>query len=159
MLIRRLDPEHDRPAVAALYRAATDYWMLADHCPPDAAKIATFFTDAPPGCDPAASLHFGFDAGGRLGGVAVLSFGFPDAQSAYLDLMLLAPDQRSQGRGAALLAHVETCARNVRQICLAVLGCNPRGRAFWESHGYADTGLSGIDTDTGNTLHRLCKPL
>ena len=53
--IRLLDPAKDAGLVEDLYRAAPDYWLLADGACDPAAKAAGFFTDVPPGCDPAES--------------------------------------------------------------------------------------------------------
>ncbi len=45
--------------MAEFYRAAPDYWLLAEGaCDPDR-QAAEFFTDCPPGCDPALSHHLG----------------------------------------------------------------------------------------------------
>ena len=161
MLIRKLDPVEDLAAVISAYAEAADYWALADRTPPDATKAATFFTDCPPGCDPTRSHRLGLFVNDRLSGVAELSFGFPGPADAYLGSMILAPKARGQGLGAAFLAHVETLARaaGAPQLYLAVLQENPRGRAFWQHHGFRDTGLSGFDAATGHTLHRLVKPL
>ena len=159
MLIRPLDPVTDLDAVEGLYSRAADFWILADRRPPDRHKAAAFFTDTPPGCDPAASHRLGLFQAGTLVGVAELSFGFPLAEDAYLGLMLLDATQRGQGLGALFLAQVQARAAPCQRLYLAVLQDNPRGRAFWESHGFTDTGLSGHDADTGHTLHRMVKPL
>ena len=161
MLIRTLDPVTDLDAVENLFTRAADYWLLADRRPPDRQKARDFFTDGPPGCDPAASHRLGLFQDGRLIGVAELSFGFPLPADAYLGLMLLGPAARGRGLGPALLAEVETRARaaHAPRLYLAVLAANPRGRAFWLRHGFSDTGVSGTDPDTGHILHRLVKPL
>ena len=158
-LIRPLDPIRDLDAVEDLYARAADYWILADRRPPDRQKAAEVFTDPPPNCDPSASHRLGLFQAGMLVGVAELSFGFPAAQDAYLGLMLLDAGRRSQGLGAVLLAEVQTRAAPAPHLYLAVLQANPRGRAFWERHGFTDTGLSRHDPDTGHTLHRMVKPL
>lgn len=160
-MIRPLDPGTDLPLVAAFYSEAADYWLLADRKAPDAAKAQAFFTDGPPGCDPALSHRLGLFAEGRLSGVAELSFGFPAPGDAYLGLMLLAPYLRGAGHGAGFLAHVETLARArpATHLFLAVLDANPRGRTFWHRHGFIATGHSGVDVATGHRLHRLVKPL
>lgn len=159
--IRPLDPRQDLALVEALYAEAADYWLLADRQPPDRTKAEAFFTDAPPGCDPAASARLGLFVGGRLSGVAELSFGFPQAGDAYLGLMLLAPWVRGAGHGAAFLAACEALARarGCPRLFLAVLEANPRGRAFWLAQGFGPTGLSGQDARTGHTLHRMEKML
>ena len=161
MLIRSLDPIRDLAAVTALQTEAQDYWHLAEgHCNP-AQKAVEFFTDGPPGCDPARSHRLGLFANDRLGGLAELSFGFPAPNDAYLGLMLLAPRLRGQGAGPILLAEVESRARAAAAptLYLAVLEANPRGRAFWERMGFAPTGHSGHDADSGHRLHRLFKSL
>lgn len=158
-LIRPLDPIADLDAVEDLYSRAADYWILADRRAPDRQKAAEFFTDTPPRCDPAASHRLGLFQEGTLVGVAELSFGFPLPGDAYLGLMLLDATRRGQGLGQVLLAEVETRAAPAQHLYLAVLQDNPRGRAFWERHGFTDTGVSGHDADTGHTLHRMVKPL
>lgn len=161
MLIRPLDPAADLAAVTAAFAEAADYWTLADRRPPDAAKAAAFFTDGPPGCDPARSHRLGLFVADRLVGVAELSFGFPASGDAYLGAMILSPALRGQGHGRALLAHVEHLARaaGAGHLYLAVLQDNPRGRAFWRREGFQPTGLSRHDAETDHVLHRLVKPL
>lgn len=181
-MIRALDPGDTR-LVADFYRAAPDYWLLAEGaCDPDR-QAAELFTDVPPSCDPEASHRLGlFLPGGasgtsssprregigaegsppqRLSGVAELSFGFPDPQDAYLGLMLLGPWAQGMGHGRAMLAEIKRLARaqGSPRLYLAVLEANVRGRAFWEREGFHHTGLSRHDPDTGHILHRLVKPL
>ncbi len=160
MLIRSLDPS-EAPLVAALYRDAPDYWLLAEgEVDPDR-QAAEFFTDGPPGRDPALTHHLGLFLDHRLSGVAEVSYGFPESADAYLGLMLLAPWAQGAGHGRAFLAHVEALARSrgAPRLYLAVLEANPRGWAFWNREGFTDTGLKRRDTDTGHRLHRLVKLL
>ena len=162
-MIRALHPDTDLAAVAAFLAEAADYWIMAEGTAPGPDAAAEFFTDGPPGRDPAQSHHLGLFHEGRLSGLAELSFGFPEPGDAYLGLMILAPRLRSLGLGPGLLAHVETLARAAAapQLYLAVLEANTRGRAFWDRHGFRPTGLSRVDNDHGlnHTIHRLVKPL
>lgn len=160
-LIRPLDPKADLEAVEALYAQAAAFWIMTDRRPPDRHKAEAFFIDTPPGCDPAASHRLGLFEHSDLAGVAELSFGFPEPDSAYLGLMVLAPARRGRGLGRAFLQHLETLARNrgSSQLFLAVLEENQAGRAFWQAQGFAETGLIRHDAETGHTLHRLVKPL
>ena len=58
MLIRELSPD-ESPLVARFYADAPDYWLLAEGaCDPDR-QAQEFFTDCPPGCDPAQSHRLG----------------------------------------------------------------------------------------------------
>lgn len=160
-LIRPLDPTADLDAVSALYAEAADFWVMTDRTPPDRAKAAQFFTDCPPGCDPAQSLRLGFFQQDRLVGVAELSFGFPEPKDAYLGLMLFAPSARSSGFGPVFLAEVERLARarGCPRLLLAVLEENTGGWRFWQAQGFEATGLNRFDEDTGHRIHRFAKVL
>ena len=159
--IRPLDPATDLALVRTFYTENPDYWLFAEGVPPDAAKAAAFFTDGPPGCDPALSHRLGLFEEATLRGLAELSFGFPATGDAYLGLMILSPAAQGRGHGARFLAHVEGLARAApaRTLYLAVIEANTRARAFWTREGFVATGLSGRDAATGHTLHRLVKPL
>ena len=160
-LIRPLDPSADLAAVEALYQAAAAFWQMTDRRPPNRQKAEAFFVDTPPGCDPAASHRLGLFEHYDLTGVAEMAFGFPNSNSAYLGLMVLAPSARERGLGRAFLHHLETLARAKAcpELFLAVLEENQAGRGFWKAQGFAPTGLSRHDAETGHTLHRLVKPL
>jgi GNAT superfamily N-acetyltransferase len=160
MRIRELFPT-ETSLVAQFYREAPEYWLLAEgRCDP-AHQAQEFFTDAPPNCDPAESDRLGLFVDHRLSGVAEVSFGFPEANDAYLGLMLLGPWAQGQGHGRAFLAHAEALARkrHAARLNLAVLDVNPRGRSFWLREGFAPSGLRGQDKITGHWLERLVKPL
>jgi len=162
-LIRPLTAEADLEEVVALYTAAPDYWELAEGKTPGPDKAAAFFTDGPPGCDPAEAERLGLYEAERLTGLAELSFGFPAPGDAYLGFMMLGPWARGRGLGRRFLRDVENRARARRcpALYLAVLEANPRARAFWEREGFAATGVSGSYPAGGRThhLHRLAKPL
>ena len=158
--IRPLDPVADLPLVTAFYTDAPDYWLLAEGTAPGPEKARDFFTDTPPGCDPAASHRLGLFIGDRLSGLAELSFGFPEPQDAYLGLMILGPWAQGGGHGPRFLTHVEALARQASapHLYLGVIDANPRGRAFWERHGFRPTGHARI-TDQGHRVARMVKPL
>lgn len=158
--IRRLSPA-DTDLVAQFYREAPDYWLLAEGALDPDRQAREFFTDAPPGCDPAQSHRPGLFLDDRLSGVAELSYGFPDPGDAYLGLMILGPWAQGAGHGRRLLAHAEDLARGrgARRLCLAVLDANPRGRAFWLREGFRPTGIRRQDAVTGHGLERLVKDL
>lgn len=162
-MIRPLDPVTDRAAVAVTLAQAGDYCRLWLGYEAAEAEVEDFFTHGPPGMDPALAQHLGLFVGGHLVGLAQMVFGFPQAGDPYLGLMILAPQARGQGHGRSLLAHVEGIARatGAQTLYLAVLGANPRGRAFWEREGFAATGLTREDNSHGmaHTVYRLAKQL
>jgi GNAT superfamily N-acetyltransferase len=159
-MIRVMDPS-EVGLIAAFYRDAPDYWLLAEGALDTGAKAAEFFTDCPPNCDPTQSARLGFFWGDRLSGVAELSFGFPSAGDAYLGLMMLGPWAQGAGHGAVFLRAIEEIARAAKSpnLYLAVLDANPRGRAFWLRHGFTPTGLRRHDGGTGHWIERLEKRL
>ena len=163
MLISGLDHFADLGLVAQMYEDARDYWAL-DRVQIDTAVLAhSFFTEAPPTCDPAFSDHLGLFLDAALAGVAEVSFGFPDPSSAYLGTMILADWARGQGHGTTFLRYIETQARakGCSNIFLGVFDSNIKVRAFWLREGFTDTGLFGIDADDGmtKTIRRLGKTL
>ena len=161
--IRPLSPETDLPTVAAFLAEAADYWLMAEGAAPGPTAAADYFTDAPPGADPARSHRLGLFVEDRLSGLAELSFGFPTAEDAYLGLMILSPRLRGQGLGRIFLTRVETLARAAGspRLYLGVLEANARGWAFWRREGFVETGISRVDNDHGlnHVIHRLVKPL
>lgn len=137
--IRPLTASADAEAVAALFGRAADYVQLETGAPPDAATAAAFFTDAPPGQDPAAGLRLGLFSGDRLDGIAEMAFDYPAPGDAYLGLLLLAPEARGRGLGRRVLdrAIEEARARGAPALYLAVLDGNAAGRRYWERAGFS----------------------
>lgn len=153
---RRLDHGTDRAAVADLLYRARDYYVLWKGRAPDDEDVDDVFVGSPPGCDPAESLRLGIFEDETLSGVAELSFGFPAQNDAYLGLMILAPEARSKGNGAAFLKEVEVLAKakGADRLYLAVLEKNASGRAFWERMGFVPTGVMR-ETEENGIAHRI----
>ena len=122
-----------------------------------------YFTDAPPGCNPADSLRQGLFSGPDLIALAEMACGLPTPGATFLGLMVVAPAARGTGAGPTLLRHFEQAARNraCTRLYLSVLDANPRGHAFWTRLGFAHSGKSdpvSLGRKT-QTAHRLFKPL
>ncbi|MGB8814235.1 MAG: GNAT family N-acetyltransferase, partial [Paracoccaceae bacterium] len=70
---------------------------------------------------------------------------------------------RGKGAGVTLLRHLEELARSggARQLFLAVLDANPKGRAFWEREGFRLARVNGPVTLGQKTqlAHRMVKTL
>lgn len=134
-----LDPGTDRARVRACFTELGDYLLLERGDADPEAPTEEFFTEAPPGIDPATSCRLGWAGdGGALLGMAELAFGYPEPGDAYLGLLLLVPAARGQGLGHAALAAIEARARarGATRLFLGVLDANPRGRAFWLREGF-----------------------
>lgn len=163
MQIRQLDPQADRAALRQFFDAIADYVLIERGTPPDAALIDEFLTEAPPGCDPAASSRLGLFDGGKLIAVAEMAIGFPGPTDAYLGFLAVAAPARGRGAGVHLLQHLQEIARarGAAQMFLAVLDANPRARAFWERQGFR-LALANREVTLGtktHIAHRLGKPL
>ncbi|MFO1105624.1 MAG: GNAT family N-acetyltransferase [Amaricoccus sp.] len=154
MAIRRLDPVADAAAVRDFLARASDYILLETGEPPDAATLRDFFEAVPPGGDLAASAKLGLFEQGTLAAIADLGFGFPEPQDAYIGLLLVDPARRGGGLGAAMLADIQRLARDrgAPRLYAAVLDANPRGRAFWERHGFRRV-LSTPPMARGRRMH------
>lgn len=141
MIIRPLDPATERPRVLAFLHEVADYIRLERDAAPDDEVVQEFFTDAPPGADPADSLRLGLFDQARLIAIAEMGWNYPTPTDAYLGLMIVSPAARGLGAGQHLLRHLEAeaRARGKTAIYLAVLDANPRGRAFWEREGFRIT--------------------
>ena len=163
MLIRALDPTADLVLITDFFSAVADYIYLERGEGPGPAVIHEFFTDAPPGCDPAASHRLGLWNAQDLVAIADMSHGYPSPDAAYIGLFLVHHATRGTGAGPILLRHLEALARNgnASALYLAVLDTNPRGRAFWQREGFAPTGTSGEITlgQKSQIAHRLSKKL
>lgn len=162
-MIRPLDSTTDAEAVLDLYRRAADYVAFESGREIGTVFVEEYFTDAPPGGDPATSLKLGHFEAGRLLGIADLAFGYPDEKDAYLGLMVLAVEARGRGVGRRFLRHLEEDARRrgAKRLLLAVLEGNARGRAFWEREGFGFP-LTYPPARIGERTHvrvRLEKPL
>ena len=148
MLIRSLDASRDHACVMAFLHSAADYIRLERGADPSPEVADDFFTNCPPGCDAARSLRLGVFDGAHLTAIADMAMGYPDAQTAYLSLLLIALQARSRGVGPYILRYLQSRAAEMRAtaICLGVLEANPRGRAFWQREGFMATGISGTVT-------------
>lgn len=157
-MIRALSPDRDVAAVRRLYDRASDYIDLERGIAPDDATVSDFFTDAPPGADPAKSQKLGLFIDDRLDGIADLGYGFPQQADAYIGLLLIAADRRGLGLGSVFLDHLLAAARGrgASRIFAGVLQGNPRGRAFWQRAGFGEV-LSTGPRRMGDRVHVLIR--
>lgn len=163
MLIRPLSPETDRARVATFFDTIADYVHLERDAPPDASVVDEYFTDAPPGCDPAQSLRLGLFEDSTLIALAEMGFGFPESDNAYLGFLAVSASARGKGAGEILFTHLQTEARSRGNTAmfLAVLDANPRARAFWERLGFT-LAIANREVTLGQKTqlaHRMRKPL
>ncbi len=163
MLIRPLAHAADRAHVSDLFARAADYVLLESGLPPAPDAADDFFTEAPPGKTAADCRQFGVFDGARLDAMATVLFGYPDAQDAYIGLLIVDAAQRRRGLGRALADHVFAACRDLgaQRMLIAVLDANPRGRAFWHSMGFVleKTFPPTPDASPPHIRHRMTRAL
>ncbi|WP_051228010.1 GNAT family N-acetyltransferase [Pleomorphomonas oryzae] len=148
-----LHPARDFGAVESVYRRAADYLALESGLTPDAAAHA-FFEERPP-ASTEDTLKFGICGNDdALVAIGDLAFGYPEADDAYLGLLLLVPEARGEGLGQAILCEVKKLARARRasRLLIGVLDANQRARTFWERQGFELDQTSGPHA-LGNRRH------
>ena len=136
--LRALAAGRDETAVFDLMQRAADYMVLEDGCAADHAGAAEFFNDCVPGGNLAESVKLGAEAEGRLLAIADMSFGYPEADDAYIGLLLLDKAERRRGLGQRMLSVLDESARDrgAKRLLVAVLEANLPGVAFWQSAGF-----------------------
>jgi len=74
----------------------------------------------------------------RLVGVITALQHYPDDETWWIGLMLLAPDQRGQGLGAAFYRAFKQWLSNqgANYVALSAIADNAQGRAFWQRLGF-----------------------
>jgi len=162
--IRLLSRQDDLAAVRDFILKAADYWALEQGKPPRASAAEDFFAEGPPGRDLSTTRKLGlFGPDGTLGALADVAYGYPEAEDAYLGLLVLKPDLRSKGLGKQIFAHLlaEARAAGARRMLLAVLDENPRARVFWEREGFQRVAtLPGFQLgQKRHVVHRMARPI
>ncbi len=150
----------DRGALRDFFAVASDYIYLEKGRFATDQDIDEFFASAPPNIDPSTCVKLGIvDQQGAVHGIADLSFGYPNAGSAYIGLLMLSPALRGRGWGRRMFEILlqSAIARQADEMFIAVLDQNPTGRAFWESCGFVverpNQKLSS--GSVVNTVHRM----
>lgn len=164
MIIKPLTAAQDSAIVADFFTRAADYVLLESGQPPGPAQTTDFFTEAPPGIDPATSQHFGLClAGDTLAAIATVAYGFPAPDDAYIGLLLIDPVHRGKRLGQQMLAHIYSAAksRNASRILIAVLEENIKAHKFWSKMGFREDARS-LPKRIGLKTHiqiRMTRPL
>ncbi len=162
-MIRTLHSATDTNMVRDFFARAADYVMLESGQAPDTSQTHDFFTNAPPGIDPATTLRLGLFENGLLIAIAEVAFGYPNTDDAYIGLLLLDPAYRGRRLGQQMLEHVFTAAkdRQATRILIAVLEENSKAHRFWSNMGFVEE-MRGQPKQIGLKSHvqiRMTRPL
>jgi len=148
---RRLAPP-DLAALQALFVRATDYFELATGRAPTPDEAERAFVGGPPTKAVSDKLTIGvFDGRADLIGVLDAIPDFPAEGTCTIGLLLLDPDRRGRGIGAAVLSAFEgwMAGTGTRRFRTAVVAHHARGLRFLERAGYRETSRhEGYDAAT-----------
>jgi RimJ/RimL family protein N-acetyltransferase len=133
-----LDPE-DAVVLQKLYEQCTEFALLTDGHPPTPTAAREEFDAVPDGKTTQDKYIFGlFAQQNDLIGMIESIRCYPDNQTWWLGLMMLSPEQRSQGLGTEFYRAFENwvSAQGLKQISLSVVEANELGLQFWRSLGF-----------------------
>jgi GNAT superfamily N-acetyltransferase len=132
----------DRQVLRGVLEGAPGYARRVKGTPPPPDAAEQLLASLPEGTSREDKYTFAVLAGDRAVGCADVVRGYPDAETAFVGLLLIVERYQGQGLGAAAYAELEALARGwgCRSIRLAVVEANGQVLGFWEKLGFAATG-------------------
>lgn len=129
----------DADALQRLFETCGDFFELTNGMPPIPTAARDEFSDVPDGKSPQDIHAFGLVAHRSiLVGVIIAVQHYPDAETWWIGLMLLAPEHRGQGIGAKFYRAFEQwlAEHGVVHVSLCAIAPNHTGRQFWQQMGF-----------------------
>ena len=142
--LRLVQGEPDEMAkLQRVLESAPAYTHRVTGLPPVATEAQSTYSILPPGKSYDDKFVFGVERGGRMVGCVDVVRGYPDAQTAYVGLLLVAEPFQRQGIGRAAYRALESVIRSWRtcvRVRLAVVATNEAVIPFWSKLGFVPTG-------------------
>jgi RimJ/RimL family protein N-acetyltransferase len=135
--------KEDLDALQAAFEACPDYFERCLGGPAGPAEAQSSFASLPPGRSYDDKFVFGILDGDRMIGCAEIFRDHPDPGTAYLTLLLLAPEFRNRGFGLTALNELHAFARTkcgARLMRTVLVDPDRAPVGFFTKHGYAATG-------------------
>ncbi|MGK7926579.1 MAG: N-acetyltransferase family protein [Spirulina sp.] len=136
--VKRLAPE-DAGILQPLYEQCLEFILLTDGIPPSPTAAREEFKDVPEGKTLEDNHILGlFDANNILLGTIVAYRHYPNDRTWWIGLMMLAPEWRGRGLGAAFYRAFEgwVLVRGISEISLCAIAANELGLKFWQKMGF-----------------------
>jgi len=136
--LKRLVPE-DAEVLQQLYEQCTEFAILTDGQPSLPTAAREEFDAVPEGKTTQDKYIFGlFDPDDILVGMIESIRYYPDQETWWLGLMMLAPEQRGKGLGSEFYRAFElwVSGKGVSRISLSVIEANESGLQFWKKMGF-----------------------
>jgi GNAT superfamily N-acetyltransferase len=140
---RRIDPWQvaaDMAACQAVFRHAPAFVYPTGGRAATDDDVVAMLTHLPPGVTPAQAHAVAIEQDSACCGFYVVLRGYPDPQTAYLALLLLAQEWQGRSLGRQALAQVEADARawGCTALCAAVDSANDNALRFWLARGFVE---------------------
>jgi ribosomal protein S18 acetylase RimI-like enzyme len=136
--VRSLHPK-DADDLQVLFERCNDFNILVDGEAVSPTSGRDIFLEAPPGFPLEEKFLFGvYDRSSELVGMLEGMWGYPQAGTCWIGLLLFTPERRGQGIGRRLMAGFEDFARShdCPVIMLGVVEENTLAYTFWHNLGY-----------------------
>lgn len=148
------DSTDDLEQLAGLLARAPDYSLVVEGRLPTRDDARECLTDLPLGKGPQDKFFGGLWLDDALVGCLDLVRGYPDAEIAYVGLLLFAESHQGRGLGpraldlAAAMAGTWAC----RRLRLAVIETNWRALRFWQRQGFLEIQRKPMPRYTGAAI-------
>ena len=138
---RRIDPWHvaaDMATCQAVFRRAPAFVYPTGGRAATDDDVTAMLSQLPPGVSPAQAHACSIEQDGACCGFYAVLSGYPDPQTAYLALLLLAERWQGRSLGSQALARIEDEARawGCTALCAAVDSANEKALRFWLARGF-----------------------
>ena len=135
----------DVPHVLALYSGNPDYFR---HCPPSPSRdtIQDDMSTLPPGKKANDKYFIGLFESGSLVAVIDLIDRYPDDETAFIGLLMVAKDLQGHGVGAFIVKALSEAlkAKHYKRIRLGYIKTNRSAQRFWLKQGFQATGVVSL---------------
>ena len=155
------DSEADVDALYSLFQHAADYSLLVEGKLPTREEARDELTSLPPGLGLSDKFFIGFWMDRTLVGCADILRSYPEAQIAYLGLLLFSPAHQGRGLGVLALNRLTELARSwhCHELRLAVIDKNERALQFWQREGFRELYRKSVSGFTGDAIVMHKTPL
>lgn len=138
--VRRLTPAD----VEQIYALSAGNPLFFQYCPPFVTResILEDLQALPPGMCSEDKFYLGFFAGQTLVALLDLILSYPNAQTAFVGLFMVAKEEQGRGTGTRIIQECADCLQswNYQWVRLCFAKGNPQSEAFWRKNGFQRTG-------------------
>lgn len=147
----------DAEVLQQVYEQCADYADLVDGHPPSSSAAREEFSAVPEGKTLEDKFMFGlFSPANDLVGLLEGIRHYPEEQTWWIGLIMIAPQQRRQALGTEFYKSFERYVSGLgaQQVMLSVVEVNEPGLRFWQQLGFEVTRTTPLK-QFGNKTHKL----